>query len=342
MTKLSSQELENRLQISQGDRLEYWFSYSVCGVECDTAKFSFGSQAVVATTAPLQQQQSYGYLQQQPQQVQQQQPYQAPLQQQQPYQAPLQQPLVTQPLTAGCPAEKLTCPALQFEQRVEKIGSGDEHRIVFRSLLPYPIEFVDVHWRILGGNGAEKGVPMNVRMTKLSGQEFESRLALAAGDRLEYWLTYCVCRTDCDTDKFTFGAGTSTTAAIMTAPLSQQPYGYSQQQQQQQATPAPLQQPQQQVQQQPYGYSQQQQQQQQTLVVSPLTSGSGCPATRLSCPTINVEQRVERITGEDHRIVFKSSSLAVDWVDVHWKLLSSSGAGLSFSRFPFVLLFSGC
>jgi hypothetical protein len=156
-----------------------------------------------------------------------------PVQAAQPYQAPAPQAVQQQayqpsqygqvpaalqgPLPSGCPPNPAgTCPYINFEQRVEKLG-GEDHRIFFRALTGMPVELVDVHWRLLNSAGLEKTVPMNIRLNKLTEQTFETRLQMSAGDRLEYWFTYCVCRTDCDTDTFVFGGAAP-------APLVQTPY----------------------------------------------------------------------------------------------------------------------
>jgi len=101
--------------------------------------------------------------------------------------------------------KSLVCPVLEASHSLIAMGVNAnnelEHSLRFESSTEHAeIEFVDLHYKI------NSGKLINVRMNKLSDKLLEMPLNLKAGDKLEYFFTYCVMingqQIDCDTEWF--------------------------------------------------------------------------------------------------------------------------------------------
>jgi hypothetical protein len=120
----------------------------------------------------------------------------------------LPEPVMTKkPEPVAQPA--ISCPALTFGQSVLLSPSADAssetklHEVRFEITSAIDASgFVDLHYKI------NDGELVNVRMNKLSEKMFNYELLLRPGDKLDYFMTYCVMingqQVDCDTEWFSF------------------------------------------------------------------------------------------------------------------------------------------
>jgi len=166
--------------LKAGDVVKFYFTYHVQNTDCDTEMFTF----TVPGAKPKE--------------------IQLPPAQPAPAQAPVQEHVTQTP-------SKLACPVLTYLTDFD-IGCitidplSHYYKILFtmknQLLLP---DWIDVHFQVNGGQ------VQNHRMGSIGNGGFSHEIldvpglvSMNAGDVVQFFFTYCVQMTDCDTDLFSF------------------------------------------------------------------------------------------------------------------------------------------